>query len=124
MKAPVPLNLETLYGDRFRIFTSEDYPGSGPVDPYDMELRGPGGAKVWPFGPTLLCAYVQGRIRKGRLLELGKPFQVGDDEAVIRFKPECFEPIAKYLGLYVRRHLGEERRAAAVETLRKAREAA
>lgn len=121
-----PLNLETLYGDRFRITMSEDHEVGHARDPWNFEIIGRFG-KVYPFGAEELCAFTDGRYTRAKLLALGIPHQVGTDEVVIRFKPESFEAVASLLRLYRKPTFTPEQHAANVERLRgmgKGREAA
>jgi len=121
-----PLNLETLYGDRFRITMSEDHEVGHARDPWNFEIVGRFG-KVYPFGAEELCAFTDGRYTRARLLALGTPHQVGTDEVVVRFKPDAFEPVAALLRLHRKPTFTAEQHAANVERLRagrKAREAA
>lgn len=118
-----PIDLKSRFGDRFRVFASEDHEPGMHRDPWNYELRGPGGAKVWPYSATHLCAYVSGAIRRNRLLRLGEPFQVGDHECVIRFEPDGLELVAGYLKLYRRRTLTGARRERAIARLARMRAA-
>lgn len=119
--ATEPINLEVVCGNKFRIFMSEDHENGKWRDPWNFELRGPNGSKVWPYSANLLCAYTIGSFaRRKKLLLLGEAFQVGDgfNEAVVRFSLENIEPVAKHLKLYVRKTLGDGQRLKAIERLR------
>lgn len=116
---PGCLDLREIAGDRFRVFPSEDHVPGSPVDPWNLELRGPYG-RVWPYGGDLLLAYTD-RSRstvRTRLMALGVVHQLGDDEVTVKFSPRDLGKVAELLRLYVRRKMSPEARAVASARLR------
>ncbi|MGK2858190.1 MAG: hypothetical protein ACSLFQ_13390 [Thermoanaerobaculia bacterium] len=108
----------------WRTFYAEDHVPGARVDPWNLELRGPGGSAIYPAGASELAAYCKRRVLRSQLEALGRVTQRGDFELTIRFPADRLADVAGLLRCYRRRVLSPERKARAVETLRRARERA
>ena len=117
-RTPECVDLEAA-GGRYRVFPSEDHQ-KGPLDPWNMELRGlKGNGRVWPYGGDLLLAYTDSRKIGAKLMTVGVVHQVGDVEVIVRFPVSRLPEVGAILGLRTRRVLAYEEKLAVAERLRK-----
>lgn len=107
---------------RWRVFRSQDHASGSRIDPWNLELRGPGGSAVYPAGGSDLAAFSPRRGLWSRLETIGHVTQRGDFELTIRFSADRLEEVATLLRCFRRRTLSPERRTEAAEHLRRLRE--
>ena len=98
----------------YRWYRSADHIEGLRLDPWNLELRSPKGARLWPHGPGEVQLYVGNQpIIRNRIRDAGvRVHQWGDEEATFRLTPAEAEPWLEALGFYKRRVLTEVQLAA------------
>src|SRR5258708_5262089 len=113
------LNLQELFGAKYRIFIDRDS-AEGPrdKDPWLQEIRCRRGL-IYPYSATHLAVQVDGHpFIAQRLRQMGfELVQDGDYEKTFLFTTDRFDEVAEIVQPYVRRRLSDEQRQNATERL-------